>query len=202
MNHLTLLNLLDKEALVQIASVLLTENVALKSRLEQSVPRVEKKVIEPVNELNSNVHDWLHQSNQSVSQSHKLGKAKQARLEEPSTATSLEEANQPTLSPQGGEADDNNIILRKLFVRNISFKATPQDLAVAFSKYGNVEYAKIQYQRNRNGYTESRGYGFIIFSEAESANRALRDKIVWINGRGAECYLAANGEVRPVNAHQ
>jgi RNA recognition motif-containing protein len=153
MNHLTLLNLLDKAALVQIASTLLTENVALKSRLEQPVPRVEQSVIEPIDELNSNV-------------------------------------------------DNNNIVLRKLFVRNISFKATPEDLAIAFSKYGNVEYAKIQYQRNRNGYTESRGYGFIIFSEAESANLALRDKIVWINGRGAECYLAANGEVRPVNAHQ
>jgi RNA recognition motif-containing protein len=153
MNHLTLLNLLDKEALVQIASTLLTENVALKSRLEQSVPRVEQKVIDPIDELNSNL-------------------------------------------------DDNNIILRKLFVRNISFKANPQDLAIAFSKYGNVEYAKIQYQTDKYGCTQSRGYGFIIFSEAESANRALRDKIVWINGRSAECYLAANGEVRPVNAHQ
>jgi RNA recognition motif-containing protein len=153
MNHLTLLNLLDKEALVQIASTLLTENVALKSRLEQPVPRVEQKAIEPIDELNSNV-------------------------------------------------DTNNIILRRLFVRNISFKATPQDLAVAFSKYGNVEYAKIQYQRNRNGYTESRGYGFIIFSEAESANLALRDKVVFLDGRPAECYLAANGEVRPVNSHQ
>ena len=153
MNHITVLELLSKENLVQIASMLLTENVALKSRLEKLEPRVEKKVIEPIDDLNSNV-------------------------------------------------DDNNVVLRKLFVRNISFKATPQDLAIAFSKYGNVEYAKIQYQRNRNGYTESRGYGFIIFSEAESANRALRDKVVWINGRGAECYLAANGEVRPVNAHE
>ena len=153
MNHLTLLNLLDKEALVQIASVLLTENVALKSRLEKLEPSVEQKAIQPIDELNSNV-------------------------------------------------DDNNIVLRKLFVRNISFKATSQDLAVAFSKYGNVEYAKIQYQRNINGYIESRGYGFIIYSDTDSANRALRDKVVFLDGRPTECYLSANGEVRPANTHQ
>ena len=171
MDHITFLALLSKENLVQIASMLLTENIALKSRLEQMETR-----IKPIEELNTNVYDWLHQSNQSVSQSQ--------------TATSLE------------EADNNNVALRKLFVRNISFQATPQDLAVAFSKYGNVEYAKIQYQTNKYGYVQSRGYGFVIYSQTESANRALRDKIVLLNGRPAECYLSANGGVRPANRHQ
>ena len=119
MDHTTFLALLSKENLVQIASMLLTENIALKSRLEQMEPRVEQKVIEPIEELNTNLDDWLRQSNQSVSQSQ--------------TATSLEEVNQPALIPQGVEADNNNVALRKLFVRNISFQATPQDLAVAFS---------------------------------------------------------------------
>jgi RNA recognition motif-containing protein len=96
MDHITILELLSKENLVQIASMLLTENVALKSRLEHFEPRV----IEAFDELNSN-------------------------------------------------ADNNNMALRKLFVRNISFQANPQDLAIAFSKYGNVEFAKIQYQKNK-----------------------------------------------------
>ena len=162
MNHITVLELLSKENLVQIASVLLTEHVALKFRLEQLEPRVEQKVIEPIDELNSKTDDCLRHSKE----------------------------------------DDNNVVLRKLFVRNISFKATPQDLAIAFSKYGNVEYAKIQYQTDKYGRSQSRGYGFIIFSQAESANLALRDKIVFLHGRPAECHLAANGEVRPANARQ
>ena len=96
--------------------------------------------------------------------------------------------------------EDNSIVLRKLFVRNIDFRTSHQDLGNAFSKYGKVEFAEVKTETNRYGIVLSKGYGFVIFEDTASANRALQDKNIMIYGRLAECYLAANGGVRPANS--
>jgi RNA recognition motif-containing protein len=153
------LNLLGKEDLVQIASMLLAENVALKSRTEQ-------------------MESLISLATQAVKQAYDNIKNKE---------------------PQQVITKVDDLSLRKLFVRNISFKATDLDLAFAFSKYGLVESSKVLYETDLYGRYVSRGYGFIVFKEKDSADKAIRDKIVWIYDRPAECYLAMNSENRPPN---
>jgi RNA recognition motif-containing protein len=56
----------------------------------------------------------------------------------------------------------------KLFVANLPFAATEDDLAVMFSDYGEVVGTKVIRDGER-----SRGYGFVTFSNATEAKAAL-----------------------------
>ena len=99
--------------------------------------------------------------------------------------------------------EPQDIALRQLFVRDIAFTTTNEMLANAYSKYGNVESARIQFERTHNSnYMRSRGFGFVTFERAEDANKATSDKNLMIDGRLAECHLAVNGKyTRPINKH-
>ena len=60
----------------------------------------------------------------------------------------------------------------ELFVRNIGFNTTQEELADAFQKYGDVEEAKICSDKQTG---KSKGFGFLKFYEKKSAVAAMKD---------------------------
>ncbi len=58
-----------------------------------------------------------------------------------------------------------------LFVRNIAYKATNQDLQALFETVGTVVSAKIIFDKEEN---RSKGYGFVEMSTPEEAERAIQ----------------------------
>ncbi|KAI0193203.1 nucleic acid-binding protein [Xylaria flabelliformis] len=80
----------------------------------------------------------------------------------------------------GSTADDSSPLQSSLgrkqqdytiFVSNMTFDATDVHLQEAFSKYGNIERLNIA----RDGRGLSRGFGFITYTDQESADRAIRE---------------------------
>jgi RNA recognition motif-containing protein len=66
--------------------------------------------------------------------------------------------------------DDNN---KKLFVANISFSMTDEQLAELFADYGTVESAKVVLDKFNNN--RSRGFAFVEMSTAEEAQNAIKN---------------------------
>ena len=60
----------------------------------------------------------------------------------------------------------------ELFVRNIGFNTTQEELADAFAKYGDVEESKIVTDKQTG---KSKGFGFLKFYEKKSAVAAMND---------------------------
>jgi len=64
------------------------------------------------------------------------------------------------------EEEDNKELpdnaYEELFVRNIGFNTTEEELAEGFQKYGDVEVAKIVTDKNTG---KSKGFGFLKFYE-------------------------------------
>lgn len=81
---------------------------------------------------------------------------------------------------------------KKLFVGNLDFKTTEDDLDKMFSDFGEIEEAIIIKEGNR-----SKGFGFVTFSEEDSAQDAvkgLNEKEV--NGRKITVNVAKEREER------
>lgn len=57
-----------------------------------------------------------------------------------------------------------------IYVGNISFKATDEDLTNLFSQFGEVSSAKIIMDKFRN---RSKGYGFVEMPNDDEGNRAI-----------------------------
>ena len=58
----------------------------------------------------------------------------------------------------------------KLFVGNLSFNSTENDLQDAFAEHGNVEEVKLMTDRDTG---RPRGFGFVTMSTAEEAQAAI-----------------------------
>jgi cold-inducible RNA-binding protein len=58
----------------------------------------------------------------------------------------------------------------KLFVGNLSFNATENDLRDAFAAFGTVIEASLMMDRTTN---RARGFGFVTMSSAEEAQKAI-----------------------------
>jgi len=63
-------------------------------------------------------------------------------------------------------------VYEELFVRNIGYNTTEEELADYFAKYGDVEVVKIVTDKNTG---KSRGFGFLKFFEKKSAFEAMKD---------------------------
>lgn len=59
----------------------------------------------------------------------------------------------------------------KLFIGNLSYSVTDDQLLEVFSKIGPVVEAKVIFDRNTN---RSRGFGFVTFEKEEDAQEALK----------------------------
>jgi RNA recognition motif-containing protein len=62
---------------------------------------------------------------------------------------------------------------KKLYVGNLSFQSTSEDLQSLFAAHGNVESATVIQDKLTN---RSRGFGFVEMSTVEEANEA-REKL-------------------------
>lgn len=58
----------------------------------------------------------------------------------------------------------------KLFIGNLAFSATEQELEEAFGAYGEIQEAKIILDRETG---RSRGFAFVTFASADDAQEAL-----------------------------
>jgi len=83
----------------------------------------------------------------------------------------------------------------KLFVGNLSFKTTENELQDAFSAFGTVTEANLMMDRMTN---RPRGFGFVTMSSAEEAQKAIegmngKD----MDGRALTVNIARPREERP-----
>ena len=60
---------------------------------------------------------------------------------------------------------------KKLFVGGLSWNTNDDGLRQAFSRYGDIDEAKVILDRETG---RSRGFGFVTFSEPESAQNAIQ----------------------------
>lgn len=68
------------------------------------------------------------------------------------------------------EVEKSRLEQRKIFVRNLPDAASNRDLEDTFSKYGSLDECEVIMNKNS---TVSKGYGFVTFSRASEASRAL-----------------------------
>jgi RNA recognition motif-containing protein len=60
--------------------------------------------------------------------------------------------------------------MTNIFVGNLSFRTTQEDLQAAFTKFGNVERASIVTDRESG---QSRGFGFVEMTDRGEAEKAI-----------------------------
>jgi cold-inducible RNA-binding protein len=85
----------------------------------------------------------------------------------------------------------------KLFVGNLSFNTTNQDLQDAFSSYGTVMEATVMTDRMSG---RSRGFGFVQMSSADEAERAIQAMNgAEMEGRALTVNVAKPREERPAS---
>lgn len=79
---------------------------------------------------------------------------------------------------------------KKLYVGNIPFNTTEQDLHSKFSAFGSVESAKIIMDRDSG---RSKGFGFVEMADEESAQQAIES----LNGADFSGRAMIVSEARP-----
>jgi RNA recognition motif-containing protein len=85
--------------------------------------------------------------------------------------------------------------MRKMYVGNIAFDATEEDLRNLFSEYGEIESLKII----KDQFTErSRGFGFIEMADEKDAKKA----IATLNGKDFMGKTLIVNEARPQQKRQ
>ncbi|KAL3838357.1 hypothetical protein ACJIZ3_022948 [Penstemon smallii] len=84
--------------------------------------------------------------------------------------------------------------LTKVFVGGLAWETPKEALRDHFQNYGHILEAVIISDKLTG---RSKGYGFVTFTDAEAAKNACEDPTPIINGRRANCNLAALGARRP-----
>ncbi len=77
-----------------------------------------------------------------------------------------------------------------IYVGNLDFKVSENDLRVAFEKYGTVSSSKIITDKFSG---RSRGFGFITMENREEANKAIKE----LNGTTLESREIVVNEAKP-----
>lgn len=95
--------------------------------------------------------------------------AELAGIEEAPVPQVSQEQSSPSRAPLGFEGNESSNQY-KLYVGNIDYAATENELANHFARYGRVEFVNIPVNR----YTgRARGFGFVSFATREEAERAM-----------------------------
>ena len=78
----------------------------------------------------------------------------------------------------------------KIYVGNLSYSTSSEDLRTLFEEFGAVETADVVMDRNTN---RSRGFGFVEMSSSEEANAAISA----VNGKDVDGRPLNVSEARP-----
>lgn len=82
-----------------------------------------------------------------------------------------------------------------IFIANLDWSITSEDLKTTFSSFGEVHYAHVVFEKETK---RSQGYGYIEMTDAESAIRAIQAlNGVEINGRAIDVKIASPKTNRP-----
>ncbi|KAL2423649.1 RNA-binding protein rsd1 [Exophiala dermatitidis] len=79
------------------------------------------------------------------------------------------EKNRQARNPEASTSHHNSVPFHRLYVGNIHFSITEQDLQNVFEPFGELEF--VQLQKDETG--RSRGYGFVQFRDPNQAREAL-----------------------------
>lgn len=89
------------------------------------------------------------------------------------------------------------LIMTNIFIANLDFGITSDDLKATFSQFGEVSYAHVVYD---NKTKKSKGYGYIEMENLSEANAAIGSlNGMDVNGRILDVKLATPKEKRPQN---
>ena len=109
------------------------------------------------------------------------GAKETAKKEESSDEENNEEKNKEE-NENEEELPEN--AYEELFVRNLSYNTTEEELAEYFQKYGDVEVSKIVTDKSTG---KSRGFGFLKFYEKKAAVKAMKDaENIEVGGRNLQ----------------
>ena len=75
----------------------------------------------------------------------------------------------------------------KLFIGNLSFDTTEQDLKEMFGSYGEITEIKVPTDRDTG---RARGFAFLTFEKQSSAEKALELNSTTLNGRSIRVDIA------------
>ncbi|KAJ1689236.1 hypothetical protein LUZ63_013391 [Rhynchospora breviuscula] len=107
-------------------------------------------------------------------------------------------AAQPRLTLMGGggsgSSSSADTTYTKIFVGGLAWETQRDTMRRYFEQFGEILEAVVITDKNTG---RSKGYGFVTFKDAESAFRALQDPTPVIDGRRANCNLAAFGASQP-----
>ncbi|EGX96997.1 RNA splicing factor (Pad-1), putative [Cordyceps militaris CM01] len=79
------------------------------------------------------------------------------------------EKNRQARTTEPGGSHPNHVPFHRLYVGNIHFNVTEQDLQAVFDPFGELEFVQLQ----KDETNRSRGYGFVQFRDAGQAREAL-----------------------------
>jgi RNA recognition motif-containing protein len=85
--------------------------------------------------------------------------------------------------------------MKNIYVGNLSFQTSEQDLEATFSVYGQVERAQLVKDRETG---KSRGFGFVEMTDDSSADRAIEA----LNGSQLDGRNLTVNEARPRDPRQ
>ncbi len=91
---------------------------------------------------------------------------------------------------------NTNIDMTNIFIANLDWEITSDDLKATFSAFGTVTYAHVVYD---NETKKSKGYGYVEMEEADEAIAAIQAlKGLEVNGRQLDVKIASPKGNRPV----
>jgi len=90
-----------------------------------------------------------------------------------------------------------NLTMTNIFIANLDFGVTSDDLKATFSQFGEVSYSHVVYD---NKTKKSKGYGYVEMEDLSLANTAINAlNGMDVNGRVLDVKLATPKEKRPQN---
>src|SRR5690554_6763972 len=90
--------------------------------------------------------------------------------------------------------------MTNIFIANLDFGITSDDLRATFSQFGEVSYAHVVYD---NKTKKSKGYGYVEMENLSEANAAIGAlNGMDVNGRVLDVKLATPKDKRPQNMNE
>lgn len=87
--------------------------------------------------------------------------------------------------------------MTNIFIANLDWSITSDDLMTTFSTFGKVGYAHVVYEKDTK---RSRGYGYVEMVESEEAINAIKAlNGMEINGRAIDVKIASMKDNRKSN---